>query len=428
VIALCVGAAAVAACAAPDGSPPANLLLVTIDTLRPDHLGAYGYTRPTSPRLDRFAESAVVFERAYGTSSWTLPSVASILTAEYPSGHRVRTQRSSLAPGFDTLVEHLAAEGFETGAVVSHVFFARRYGLDQGFDDYDDELVRNRVAESHRAVSSPAVTAKGLAWLATRRKAQDGRRWFLWLHYFDPHAEYIAHPGVSEAFGEGPLNRYDGEIAFTDSHLGRIFDVLAEYELESDTVVIVASDHGEAFGEHLLAGHRLSLFDEELLVALLVRAPGIEPRRVPTPVSLVDVAPTALELLDVAPLPVAAGVSLVPALHGEAVTRPPILAELRSALDWRRVDAVVDRDWKLLHHRVRGFSLFELANDPGEQRNVAAEFPAQVKRLRGTLRGLRSEAAKRGGAVEATPADPLDPDVRRQLEALGYAEPPEEDP
>lgn len=427
-IALCVGLLALAACAPPDASPPANLLLVTIDTLRPDHLGAYGYLRPTSPRLDGFAGSAVVFERAYGTSSWTLPSIASILTAEYPSGHRVRTQRSSLAPGFDTLVERLAAEGFATGAVVSHVFFARRYGLDQGFDDYDDELVRDQVAESHKAVSSPAVTAKGLAWLAARKGAQDGRRWFLWLHYFDPHSEYIAHPGVSEPFGEGAQNRYDGEIAFTDLHLGRIFDALAEHDFDSDTAVIVASDHGEAFGEHLLTGHRLGLFEEELRVALMVRAPGIEPRRVTTPVSLVDVAPTALELLGVPPAPAAAGVSLVPALHGEALMRPPILAELRSALDWRRVDAVVDGDWKLLSKRPQGVSLFELTRDPGEQRNVAEDFPGRVNRLGGTLRELRSEAAQRGDTVEAVPAPPVDPEIQRRLEALGYTEAPAEDP
>jgi choline-sulfatase len=427
-IAACVGAVALAACAAPDARPPANLLLVTIDTLRPDHLGAYGYPRPTSPQLDRFAESAVVFERAYGTSSWTLPSVASILTAEYPSGHRTRTQRSSLAPGFETLVERLAAAGFETGAVVSHVFFARRYGLDQGFDDYDDELVRDQVTESHEAVSSPAVTTKGLAWLAARQPARDGRRWFLWLHYFDPHAEYITHPGVTEAFGADAMDRYDGEIAFTDAHLGRIFDALAEHGFDDDTVVIVASDHGEAFGEHVLIGHRLGLFDEELRVALLLRAPGVEARRVPSPVSLVDVAPTALELLGVEALPPAAGVSLVPALRGEAVARAPVLAELRSALDWRRVDAVVDGDWKLLHHRAHGLSLFDLSQDPREQRNLAAEFPAEVKRLQGRLRRLRAEAAQRGAAVEATAAVPLDPELQRQLEALGYSEPPAEDP
>jgi len=424
VIALSASAALLATCAAPEDGPPANLLLVIIDTLRPDHLGAYGYERPTAPHLDRFADSAVVFERAYATSSWTLPSVASLLTAEYPAGHRVRSTRSALAPDFVTVTERLAAAGFATGAVVSHVFLARRYGLDQGFADYDDEQIAKRIEDSHKAVSSPLVTEKGIAWLASRRNAEDGRRWFLWLHYFDPHAEYLTHPGVSERFGEGAENRYDGEIAFTDAHLGEIFDALAELGFEHDTLVIVVSDHGEAFGEHGFGGHRLSLHEEELLVALIVRAPGIAPRRVATPVSLVDVAPTILELLDVSPLPPAAGASLVPALHGETVVRPPILAELRSALDWRRVDAVIDDRWKLMEHRVRGISLYDLAADPGERRNLAATRLGVAKRLRGELQALRFASRRRGKTVDAAPAAPLDPELIRQLEALGYAEEP----
>jgi choline-sulfatase len=420
-------AASLAACAPPNDEPPANLLLVTIDTLRPDHLGAYGYERPTAPHIDRFAESAVVFERAYATSSWTLPSVASLLTAEYPAGHRVRGKRSALAPGFVTITERLSAAGFATGAVVSHVFFARRYGLDQGFADYDDEQICNRIEDSHEAISSPAVTEKGLAWLASRRDAEDGRRWFLWLHYFDPHKEYLAHPGVSERFGEGAENRYDGEIAFTDAHLGEIFDALAELGFERDTLVIVVSDHGEAFGEHGVTGHRVSLHEEELRVVLIVRAPGIAPRHVVTPVSLVDVAPTVLELLDVSPLPPGAGASLVPALRGEPLARPPILAELRSALDWRKVDAVIDDRWKLMAHRTRGLSLYDLAADPGERRNVAAEEVAVAKRLRGELRALKLAARQRGEAVEAAPAAPLDPELGRQLEVLGYVEEPAEE-
>ena len=423
-IALSALAASLSACAAPEDRPPANLLLVTVDTLRPDHLGAYGYERPTAPHLDRFADSAVVFERAYATSSWTLPSVASLLTAEYPSGHRVRGKRSALASGFSTVTERLADAGFATGAVVSHVFLARRYGLDQGFADYDDEQICKRVEDSHKKVSSPLVTEKGLAWLASRRDAEDGRRWFLWLHYFDPHTEYLTHPGVSERFGESAENRYDGEIAFTDAHLGEIFDALAELGFEHDTLVIVVSDHGEAFGEHGFGGHRLSLHEEELLAVLIVRAPGIAPRRVATPVSLVDVAPTILELLDVSPLPPASGSSLVPALHGEAVVRPPILAELRSALDWRRVDAVIDGRWKLMEHRVRGISLYDLAADPGERRNLAATRPGVAKRLYGELQALKLASRGRGETVDAAPAAPLDPELSRHLEALGYAEGP----
>jgi len=412
------------ACGAPEPAPPQppNLLLITIDTLHPDHLGCYGYERDTSPHIARLAESAVVFDHAYGTTSWTLPSIASLFTAEYPSGHRTHDKRATLAAGFETLAERLQSARFDTAAVVSHVFFARRYGLDQGFALYDDELVLERKVDSHEAVTSPAITAKGIDWLD--RRGADGRRWFLWLHYFDPHAEYQVHPGTTERFGDAPMDRYDGEIAFTDAHVGRVLEHLEQLGLAANTVVILASDHGEAFGEHGLNGHRISLFDEELRVALLVRAPGIAPRRVATPVSLVDVAPTALELLRIAPAPARAGVSLVPLLEGERLPRPPIVAELRSALDWRRIDAVITRGWKLTYHRVAGLALFDLRNDPGEQHNVAALRPEVARAMRAEMQRRIGAAQERGKSVADSPAPPLDPELRRQLEALGYADGP----
>jgi arylsulfatase A-like enzyme len=160
---------------------------------------------------------------------------------------------------------------------------------------------------------------------------------------------------------------------------------------------------------------------------LIVRAPGIAPRRVSEPVSLVDVVPTILELLDVSPLPPGPGVSLVPALYGETVVRPPILAELRSALDWRRVDAVIDDRWKLTEHRVRGIALYDLAADPGERRNIAAARPDVAMRLRGELQTLKSASRRRGKAIEVAPDIALEPELSRQLEALGYAEEPAED-
>jgi choline-sulfatase len=416
--AVCVG------CSDPVEGTSRNLLLVTIDTLRPDHLGAYGYGLETSPHLDQLAENSVVFDRAYGTSSWTLPSVASLLTAEYPSGHRTRSNRSSLAPGFETLAESLQSAGFATSAVVSHVFFARRYGLDQGFDQYDDVLVREQTTDSHKLISSPDITAKAVAWLEQRQAADDGRRWFLWLHYFDPHFEYITHPETRERFDGKPMERYDGEIAFTDFHLGKLFAKLEELGAARDTLTIVASDHGEAFGERGFTGHRLSLFEEELRVALLIRAPEIAPRRVSLPVSLVDVAPTALELLRIAPPPVKAGISLVPLLNGRPLVRPPIIAELRSALDWRRVDGIVTRGWKLTHHRVLGLSLYNLITDPDERLNLASAKPAVTMRLRAEMQRRIAAARLRGEAMKSLPAEPIDPLLQQQLEALGYAEPP----
>jgi len=423
-LALGSGAATWLACAEPEPAPvkAPNLLLITIGTLRPDHLGCYGYPRGTSPHIDGLAESAVVFDRAYGTSSWTLPSIASLLTSEYPSGHRTTNERATLAPGFETLTERLASAGFATAAVVSHVFFAKRYGLDQGFARYDDELVHDREAEPGRSVTSPAISEKGLAWLEKRRA--DGRRWFLWLHYSDPHAEYRRHPGTTERFGDTPVDLYDGEIAFTDGSIGAVLEGLEHDGLADDTVVILASDHGEAFAEHGRNGHRLSLFEEELRVAMMVRAPGIAPRRVATPVSLVDVAPTALELLRIAPAPARSGVSLVPLLSGRRAPRGPLVAELGGARDGRRVDAVIGGSWKLTHQRENGLSLFDLRNDPREQTNVAAARPAITRKLRAEMQRQIGAARARGGEVADAEGAPLDPVMREQLEAWGYADGP----
>ncbi len=401
--------------------PPRHLLLITIDTLRPDHLGSYGYTRPTSPALDRLAAEGIVFERAYGTASWTLPSLASVMTAHYPSTHGCRHNSSRLPPGMKTLAGHLDGAGFRTGAVVSHVFLDPRYGLDRGFADYDDELVLATPADSHRVVSSPEITEKALAWLEERRR-QGTQRWFLWLHYFDPHQDYLRHPGTTEVFGSEPMDRYDGEIAFTDAHIGRVLDALETLDFANRTLVFVVSDHGEAFGEHGQTGHRLTLYDEELRVAMLVRSPGIAPGRATQPVSLVDVAPTALELLGLPPAEQAPGSSLVPALRGEAQERGPLLAEMRSFLSRDRVQALVSGEWKLVLWAGREPRLYHLAGDPGERHEVAAQHPDVVRELDLERAELVARAAELAPEDESMPPLRLPAEIQRRLRALGYAE------
>jgi len=445
--------AALAVCAAQlflgcgGGDPCAqNLLLVTVDTLRADALGVYGYDLPTSPHLDRFAEDAVVFESAYAPSTWTLPSVASLMTAHAPATHGAERTRSVLHGSFETLAERLARAGFRTGAVVSHTFLAPRRGFAQGFQDFDEGLIAASAERSQHATSSPQVTDRGLAWLDAG-VADGGAPWFLWLHYFDPHHVYEEREGLTSRFGEvdreamerpddpadpaafeawveahreGARTLYDGEVAFTDRHLGRLFDGLAERGLADDTLVVVTADHGEEFLDHGAVRHRWNLHDATLRVPLLVRGPGLVPRRVDGPVSLMDVKPTVLALLcgtgEPEGLP---GTSLVPALRGRPLERPPVVARLHS-LDQDVHEAIVGDRWKLVRTG-NEVALYDRVADPGEERDVSAEHPETARALEARLDARLAERARRGERFGRARPLRLSPGDRERLRALGYA-------
>jgi len=305
-------------------APPAlahNILLVSIDTLRADHLGAYGYARDTSPHLDALARRGVLFETALSTSSWTLPAHASLLTGLEPWQHTLQDDGTRLPARIPTLAAALGARGFYTFAVVSHVYVASPFGLDRGFAHFDDEGIaggtRNPTAD------------ESIDRLLTALDARPADRpFFAFLHLFDPHWDYSA-PGawgtrfVDPAY-RGPVDgsyeqmrafagadrampaddlaalvaRYDGEIAFVDAQLGRLFAALRARGLEQDTLIVVTGDHGEEFEEHRRLGHGRTLFEEQLRVPLILAG---DPRlgtgvRWRDPVSLVDVAPTLLAL------------------------------------------------------------------------------------------------------------------------------------
>jgi arylsulfatase A-like enzyme len=331
-----------------------NLLLVTIDTLRADHLGTYGYERPTSPRLDAFAETAVVFDDAGVQASWTLPSLASLLTSLPSSTH------SRLDDSFTTLAEILCAAGWDTAMVASHVFLGAQFGLHQGFVHFDDELVRE-MYQSDRSITSPEVTERGARYLREQAASPDAGPWFLWVHYFDPHAEYQVQAGFTERFGsEADVDRYDGE-----------------------------------------------------------------PRRVQEPVRAMDVLPTVLELLDVsvsggAVARPADGQSLVPAMRGAPLPELPLLSELR--LDERnRYDSLRLGRWKLIVDRnTETARLFDLENDPRELADLAAAEPERASALLAELE--RQLAAARAAALPyAAPGRaPLLPGERANLSDLGY--------
>ena len=411
-----------AACGGGDPARPTNLLVVTVDTLRADHLGAYGYERPTSPAIDALADESVVFDEAWATTSWTLPSLASAMTSLYPSAHGAVSDGTKLRDEFTTLAERFGEAGFHTGGITSHIFLSRRFGLHQGFADYDEELVfaYQERKKSHLAISSPRLTEKAEAWLEARAAEGTARPWFLWLHYFDPHNKYRAHDGVSEAFGtEQPIDLYDGEIAFTDAHVGRVLAKLDELGFADDTAVVFMADHGEEFGDHGGIFHRRSLYQEVLRVPWMMRVPGVAPRRVGEPVSLVDLAPTVYELFDLAPPPGLLGRSLVPLLRGESLDPRQLVAELD---DSKYVfDAIRDGRWKfVVDPRNYSYELYDLERDPAEQRDVAKENPEICAALLMALEERLAEAELAAEAITSDAAAELTQSDLRTIDDLGY--------
>lgn len=399
---------------------PNNLLILCVDTLRADELGAYGASPSCTPGLDRLAEASVVFERAHAAASWTLPSVGALFTAHVPSTTNLWTFESRLSDGFTTLAERFRAGGFETHGIASHIFFARDYGLQQGFETFDDELCHRTGEQGWKPVTSPEVAAKATRWLEGHEKST--RPWLLFVHFFDPHLQYLDHEAQRlDDLRRPERERYRSEIAFTDRHVGRVLETLAHVGLEANTNVLFFSDHGESFLEHApIQRHSYSLYEEELHVPLILAVPGIAARRVPDFVGVVDVLSTVLELAGLARAEPAEGESLVPLLSGATREGAPLLAEIRLK-DGFHANALLRGRYKLIED-VSGdrLLLFDLLEDPREQHDLAASEPALAAALRSELR-TRTQAAEEAGA-RFGPAGTVEhtPEELEHIKALGY--------
>jgi arylsulfatase A-like enzyme len=424
-------ALALAGCGAAE---PPSLLLVTLDTTRADRLGCYGYARETSPNLDRLAADAVLHTRAYSTSSWTLPAHASLFTGLHAPSHGARLdpdgplvladaidgsaalesyRATGLSPAEPTLAELLRERGYATAAVVAGPWLEGVFGLDRGFDLYDDEgidTIRGRVAED--------VTDAALRWLGSRSRGP----FFLFLNYYDPHEPYEDPAGYSELFLPPPHPseptrelldaRYDGEIRYMDQHFGRLLDALRERGLYDGLWIVVTADHGELLGEHRQIGHGKSLFEEEIRVPLLVKRPAGEggPGRRDGLVQLTDVFAWILEGL---------GIDLPPRVRrgGGAVFAEvrPLEVDSRAG-DWR---AWISGRHKL-HWNARGrHLLFDLAADPHERRNLLGREPERARRM---LLEMDTFAAALPPAGPRGPERRVDESTRRALRNLGYVE------
>jgi tetratricopeptide (TPR) repeat protein len=387
-------------CASREGREKRSIVLVTIDTLRADRLGAYGASAAT-PALDALAREGARFRNAFAQSPLTLPSHSSILTGTYPTHHGVRDNGFRLPAEMETLAEILKGQGYQTAAFVGGFPVDSRFGLDQGFDLYDDSLGRSRSRVSFAERPASEVVALARSWLAGRGENLH----FVWVHLFDPHAPY----NPAEPFPDD----YQGEVAYVDSALK---DLLAA--ASPDAIVAVTADHGEGLGEHGEKTHSLFLYDSTLRVPWLLRGPGVAPGTVVEETARsVDMLPT---LLDLAGMKDACshcqGRSLVPALEGRVLPPEPSYAETyfpRLNLGWSELRSLRMDKWKYIEAPEP--ELYETATDPGETRNLASANPERVSELAAQLDRLE-EATAAGGSAERV----LDPETRAILRNLGY--------
>ena len=402
--------AALVACSActraqrPAPKPP-SVLLVTIDTLRADRVGAYGDAQARTPQLDALARSGVLFERAYSPVPLTLPAHATLLTGLLPPQHGVRGNGSfALGPAPRTLAEVLRRRGLATAAFVGAFPLARRFGLDRGFDVYDDAFERapglhfefpERRAE--RVVEAAAAWLSGTAGPA-----------FLWVHLYDPHAPYDPPAAYR---GDDP---YRGEIAYADAMLGRLLP--AWDARPGPAVVALASDHGEAFGEHGEMSHGLFVYDTTLRVPLLLRGAGVpSARRVAQAIGLVDLAATLADLAGAEALPGASLMRFV-ARDGSAAEAPLYAETLAPRLDfgWSEL-----RSWRaggLKYVKAPRPELYDVDLDPGESADLAATRRDAATRLASALDRAQQDL----GETESRHGP--DPEAVERLRALGYAQ------
>lgn len=395
---------------------PERVLLVTLDTTRADRLGCYGGTAAT-PSLDRLAREGVRFARAVAPAPLTLPTHATLLTGTYPVRHGVRNNGTyRLGPELVTLAERFREAGYRTGAIVGSVMLDSRFGLDRGFDHYDDDIPSSRD-EAVLAAERPAgeVTHRALAWA----RDQEPGRWFLWVHYFDPHFPYSPPEPFATRFRDRP---YDGEVAYTDAALGDLLEGLAARGLLEGTLVAVTADHGESLGEHAERSHGLFIYEATLAVPLIVRwSAGLPRGRVVRDlVRSIDVAPTLLDLCHLRPLPAAQGESLAAAARGAAFEGRAALMESwlpRLNYGWSELVGIQDVRWKFI--RAPLSELYDLGSDPGERDNRLARDPAVAEEYAGRLQRLLLEASA-GAAFEPPPAPAPDAETERLLRGLGY--------
>lgn len=394
---------------------PMNVLVITLDTTRADRLGCYGYSKALTPAMDSVAREGVVFERAYATAPLTLPSHASLFTGLYNPEHGITTNgRGKYSAPNLMLSDVLASADYQTAAFVASFVLDARFGLNRGFQVYDDEIRDTSHQDDvlHRERNGAAVVDSALKWLKTRQVSP----FYCWVHLYDPHFPYQSHEAEFGAqFKDRP---YDAEIAYMDLQIERLLSQLKESGLESSTIVVIVGDHGEGLGDHVEENHGYTLYNSTQHVPMIIKCPGVTVagHRHSVPVSLVDVLPTVCDLLE-QPVPKKiSGRSLVDALHGKSMesidcysaTDDPFLHE-----GWSPLRSLTTERWKYI--RTTKPELFDLQNDPQEKHNLAESNVQQLKAMESSLSQMEQRMT-----AQASSNVQLSERELQILQSLGY--------
>ena len=395
-----------------------NVLLVTIDTLRPDHLGSYGYAAAQTPALDALAVRGLRFTQATTVAPLTLPAHASLMTGTFPAYHGIR-DNGGFYLGDDqvTLAKVLRARGYRTGGFVSAFVLDGRWGIGQGFERYFDDfdLAKYRVDIGLDAVQRPGseTVSKTIEWLD-----QDPARPFLaWVHLYEPHAPYDAPEPIRMRFPPTMLGAYDAEIATADIQVARLIDHLAAAGRLDRTLVVVLGDHGESLGEHGEEQHAFFVYDATIGIPLIIAGPSVPTRVVRDQVRIVDVMPTVLEFLGVEIPKAVQGQSLLPIARGQRLDLVALSETWypRHHYGWSGLTAIRDGRYHFIAAPRR--ELYDTQTDPGETHNLeqlnASRADAQERAL---LDFVASTSTRHAVAAPR----PVDPDVEQRLQALGY--------
>ena len=406
--------------------PALNVVLITIDTLRADHVGCYGYKQIKTPNIDGLAADGTRFERAFAVVPVTLPSHTTMLTGTYPmlSGmHDFSVNK--LSPTQPTMASVLKQAGYATGAVVAAAVLDSRFGLNQGFDFYYDHFDFSRLDEKNlEDMERPGneVADVALEWLAKTWLAKNSpKKFFLWMHLYDPHFPYNPPEPYKHEYADRP---YDGEIAFADAQVGRLVHHLKEKGIYENTVIVLAGDHGEGLGEHGEKTHGFFIYNATMHVPLIIRVPGSPGgRTVAEPVSLVDLMPTMLGAVGVEVPAQVQGKSLLARVGGgdaemaerdRSVYGETFLPRLH--FNWSELRGAENSKYHFID--APRPELYDLAKDPGETHNLLGEKKAVAEEMRAKLAGMIRDYSAGKELAEKTG---LDPALMERLKALGYA-------
>jgi arylsulfatase A-like enzyme len=413
-----------------------NVILIVVDTLRAGHLSCYGYSRNSSPFIDRLAGDSVLFRNAISAAPWTTPSLASMFTSQYPAQLGYEDMPVVLGSESLTLAEIFREYNYRTKGIISHVYISQELGFDQGFDSYDEDNARG-----HLHISSPSVTRKAISYV----ESQKNDRFFLFLHYFDPHYSYMLHERYNyyPAY-DGPLQSglpirelrkeapdmstddiaytkalYDSEISFTDKYIGDFLDKLKELGLYENTLIVFTADHGEEFlerGDYWI-GHTKKLYQEQIHVPLIMKLAGGNKQEImEEPVGLIDLMPTIIDCANLSiPNEYACGGEVLDLGDGRQQRRGIIISETGR---WATLQSLMWKGWKLIYDPTTGSrELYNLTNDPAESNNVAMENEEVLREMKTILQDWSKVLGKprtEGRQPEFTE------EQKERLRSLGY--------